>query len=101
MLDVHAATSPGSLPYRASFRRQQCVIRGHVRSDDLITFGAEKGESLVSAILSVKYSMSAWYAVRGSVLPGQAVPAPCCKVKPRDTVRYALREEAVPGGGRR
>jgi hypothetical protein len=69
MHDVHAAVSPGSLSYRASFRRQQCVIRRLVRSDDLITFGAENGESLVSAILSVKYSMSAWYAVHGSVLP--------------------------------
>jgi hypothetical protein len=69
MHDVDAATSPGSLSYRASFRRQQCVIRKHVRSDDLITFGAEKGDSLVSAILSVKYSRSAWYVVHGSVLP--------------------------------
>jgi hypothetical protein len=29
-----------------------------VRGDDLVTFGAEKSESLVSAILSVKYSSS-------------------------------------------
>lgn len=57
MHDVHVATSPRSLSSRASFRWQQCVIRKHVRSDDLITFGAEKGESLVSAILSVKYSI--------------------------------------------
>jgi hypothetical protein len=35
------------------------LLRKHVRSDDLITFGAEKGDSLVSAILSVKYSTSA------------------------------------------
>ena len=35
------------------------LLRKHVRSDDLITFGAEKGDSLVSAILSVKYSSSA------------------------------------------
>lgn len=34
------------------------LLRKHVRSDDLITFGAEKGDSLVSAILSVKYSSS-------------------------------------------
>jgi hypothetical protein len=35
------------------------LSRKHVRSDDLITFGAEKGDLLVSAILSVKYSTSA------------------------------------------
>ena len=35
------------------------LLRKHVRSDDLITFGAEKVDSLVSAILSVKYSTSA------------------------------------------
>jgi hypothetical protein len=35
------------------------LLRKYVRSDDLITFGAEKGDSLVSAILSVKYSTSA------------------------------------------
>jgi hypothetical protein len=35
------------------------LLRKHVRGDDLITFGAEKGDSLVSAILSVKYSTSA------------------------------------------
>jgi len=33
-------------------------MRAHVRSDDLITFGAEKNEYLVSSILSVKYSRS-------------------------------------------
>jgi hypothetical protein len=60
-------------------RGRSCIVRlfvgnnvlsgRHVRSDDLVTFGAEKGESLVSAILSVKYSRSTWYAVHGSVLP--------------------------------
>jgi hypothetical protein len=45
------------------------LLRKHVRSDDLITFGAEKGDSLVSAILSVKYSCSGYSAVPSSVLP--------------------------------
>jgi hypothetical protein len=32
------------------------LLLGRVRSDDLITFGAEIMKSLVSAILPVKYS---------------------------------------------
>ena len=44
---------------RASFRRQRPVMHMHLRCDDLITFGGEKNVSLVSAILSVKYSGSA------------------------------------------
>ena len=56
MRDLRAARPAGSLSSRPSFRWQQRVIRNRVRSDDLVTFGAEKGDSLVSAILSVKYS---------------------------------------------
>jgi hypothetical protein len=58
------------------FAGNNVLIPGHVRSDDLITFGTEKSQSLVSAILSVKYSRSAWYAVHGSVLPrpGRCLP---------------------------
>ena len=41
------------------FADDDVLSRKHVRSDDLITFGAEKDDSLVSAILSVKYSSSA------------------------------------------
>jgi hypothetical protein len=51
------------------FADDGALLRQHVRSDDLITFGAEKRDSLVSAILSVKYSCSAYSAVPGSVLP--------------------------------
>jgi hypothetical protein len=41
------------------FGDDAALLRKHVRSDDLITFGAEKADSLVSTILSVKYSSSA------------------------------------------
>jgi hypothetical protein len=55
---INFGSVPTLLPPRARspFRWQRSVIRTHVRSDDLITFGAEKSDSLVSLILSVKYS---------------------------------------------
>ena len=51
----------GCLWSRMSFNRQRLVMHVHMRSDDLITFGAEKDVSLVSAILSVKYSRAVLY----------------------------------------
>ena len=67
--------TPGQLHHRGPsgvarlFAGDGVLLRKHVRSDDLITFGAEKGDSLVSAILSVKYSCSGYSAVPSAVLP--------------------------------
>lgn len=66
----------GRLWPRASFDRQRLVMHLHLRRDDLITFSVEKGDSLVSAILSVKYSRAAscCYPQANDRRRGKAVP---------------------------
>src|SRR6201996_5226849 len=49
----------GRSPLVCLFASNSVLLREQVRGDDLVTFGAEKNASLVSAILSVKYSSSA------------------------------------------
>ncbi len=70
-------------------------MRKRVRSDDLITIGADKRDSLVSANLSVKYSRSALLYCPQLILSPAGAVTGCGP--PEESCRLRRKEE-VPGG---